>query len=344
MVKDARKSLCVCVCVCGGVSRTSGYCLERSHIPGPLKSNRNAFSTGGGPWSAALPCAARAGPGRPRSPYSLPGRLCPPPVLSPLPTGRVWEAAGRAGPQHGSGNLRPTTREQKSSGFLPQGQCGRASDRRGPGPGGRRPLRAALCSPAGRWPPVRPPPPLEVPGDSAAPRPPRARRPATGPTHLLPTGRPGSGLVRLAGPAPTAGPRRGPRPSRRGARPATLARRPRAATATQRRLQTASPGPAREGEQKPGISRWPRGRGEQPRPAPPAAAILYHSTRSGARGGGHLRGLRSAAAPLTFTENSAAATAAASSGSGRRGQGREGEGERKTKKGKGRGRKESRMA
>lgn len=261
--------LCESVCVCGGGSRTSGYCLERSHIPGPLKCNRNAFSTGGGPWSAAVSLLAAGTALSSARPFTPSHRAL---VGSRRKSGATtWQ---REPPPHYA-----RTKEQRVPPTRPV--CGRASDRRGPGPGGRRPLRAALCSPAGRRPPVRPPPPLEVPGDSAAPRPPRARRPATEPTHLLPTGRPGSGLVRLAGPAPTAGPRRGPRPSRRGARPATLARRPRAAPATQRRLQTASPGPAREGEQKPEISRWPRGRGEQPRPAPPAAAILYHSTRSG---------------------------------------------------------------
>lgn len=267
-------------CVCVGGGRTSGHCLERSHIPGPLKSNRNAFNTGGGPRSAALPCAARALTGRPRSHSPPPGRLCPPPVLSPLPTGRVWEATGRAGPQHGSGNLRPTPREQKSSGFLPQGQCGRASDGRGPGPGGRRPLRAALCSPAGRRPPARSPAcrlRSESPGDSAAPRPPRARRPAGHRAHTPPPHRE-AGLrtrpprwSRANGRAP---PRAASLPPRREAGHARTPSSRRAAPATQPRLQTASPGPAREEKQRPGISRWPRGRREQPRPAPPAAAIL----------------------------------------------------------------------
>lgn len=77
-----------------------------------------------------------------------------------------------------------------------------------------------------------------------------------------------------------------------------------------------------------------------PRPAPPAAAILCRSKRQPGDGG-HFRALYLAAtaataAPLTFTENSAAATAAASSGSGRRGRGREGRGT-ENKKGGGKG-------
>lgn len=178
-------------------------------------------------------------------------------------------------------------------------------------------------------------------------------KPATGPTHLLPTGRPGSGLVRLAGPAPTAGPCREPRPFRRGARPATLARCPRAPRQGPGRARHSGarrPSPdcrfpllGRHGKENGGQRFLGGPEVEERRPARLRLRPPFCTTRQeAARGGGHLRGLRSAAAaPLTFTENSAAAAAAASSGSGRRGRGREGEGERKTKKGEGRGRKES---
>lgn len=110
----------------------------------------------------------------------------------------------------------------------------------------------------------------------------RVGHPAKRSTHLLPAGRPGSGLVRLAGPAPTAGPCRGPRPSRRGARPATLARCS--------RIPRQDPGCARHctttrqhGKESRGhrFLSSPEAEERPPRPAPPAAAILFHSTRSG---------------------------------------------------------------
>lgn len=224
----------------------------------------------------------------------------------------------------------------------------------GSGLGGRRPLRAgplfsrrkaASCLPAAAS--------INPAADSASAaaahkghgrpvlRLSRARRPAAGPTHLLPAGRPGSGLVRLAGPAPTAGPCRGPRPCRRGARPATLARRlgPRARVPAARRSSPhcSSPLLGRHGQDSRGQGFLGGPEAEEGRPARLRLRPPFCTTRQeAARGGGHLRGLRSAAAetPLTFTENSAAAAAAASSGSGRRGRGREGEGNGKQKRGR----------
>lgn len=98
------------------MSRTSGYCLERSHIPGPLKSNRNAFSTGGGPW---LPhCRAR--PEQGQAGQGLPTRRRDGSVLRPsfhpFPQGACGKPPEERGHNMAAGTSAPLRANKRAAG------------------------------------------------------------------------------------------------------------------------------------------------------------------------------------------------------------------------------------
>lgn len=235
-------------------------------------------------------------------------------------------------------NLRPVfpSWEQKSSGFLPPrlelGECYRQAPREAVGPSAGAAAEATPAGPApgslfsgqeGGLRPTRhlragPLPPINPPGLTAAsPSPPRADKRAQALTLCLPPRRaagrqaplnfapPGGrapGLLRVAGPAPTAGPC--PRPIALPPRRAPAPRSPAAQAHRASARPTLSAPPCQhptrsvaklqfsfysirngKGEHRPGISRCPKCRRNakigSPRPAPPAAAILYRSRRSG---------------------------------------------------------------